>query len=78
VILERELAAMRAQAPQRHREGPRLFRPSIVVNEARKVVALFPRSTSICQSVISTDEIVKIRLPRAPRAPVERTSIQRA
>ena len=42
VILERELAALRAEAAQRHRERTWLLRPPIVVNETRKVVPPFP------------------------------------
>ena len=71
VILERELAAMRAQAPQRHREGPRLFRPSIVVNEARKVVALFPSLDQHLPVGHLDRRNREIRFPRGRGRPVE-------
>jgi hypothetical protein len=71
VILERELAAMRAQAPQRHGEGPRLFRPSIVVNKARKVVAPFPSLDQHLPVAHLDRRNREIGLPRGRGSPVE-------
>jgi hypothetical protein len=71
VILERELAAMRAQAAQRHREGPRLFRPSIVVKKARKVVASFPPLDEHLPVGHLDGRNREVRLPRRRGRPVE-------
>ena len=58
VILERELAARRAQVPQRRREPLRPRRLAVVVAEAREVVAAVPSSRPASASRSSRPSVI--------------------